>query len=95
MRSTHDGRPSSRCAALRSVKAVIDLVGDQVIVVVERCEHREPFDVHCLDREADAEVKDDRQHDDFDELAQERTSGRRSGGRGGCRRLRCGGHTYY
>ena len=60
------------------MEAIVDLVGDQVVVVVEGREHREAFDVHGLDREADAEVKDDGEHEDLGKLAKERSAGCRA-----------------
>src|SRR6266581_1600797 len=48
------------------------LIADKIVVVVEGREHRKAFDVHCLHRKADAEIQDDRQHDDLRQLAQER-----------------------
>src|SRR5207302_4393303 len=59
-------------AALRRMESVVDLVGDQVIVVVQGRPHRKAFDVDRLDREADPDVKDHRKHDDLCNLAQER-----------------------
>ena len=60
------------------MEAIVDLVGDQVVVVVESGEHREAFDVHGLHREADAEVQDDGEHDDLGQLAKERSAGCRA-----------------
>ena len=50
---------------------VVDLVGDQVVVVFEGREHRKAFYMHGLHGEADAEVEDDRKHDDLGQLAEE------------------------
>ena len=61
-------------ATLRRVELVVDLVGDQVVVVVERRVHREPLDVHRLDRKADADVEDDGEDDDLGDLSEQRRS---------------------
>src|SRR5437879_4101800 len=77
------------------MEPVVDLVGDEIVVVVERGPHRQAFDVHGLDREADAEVEDDREHDDLGELAQQRRGGRCCGGGGASRLLLGGRHESY
>ena len=67
------GRPQDDdVSALRCVQPVVDLVRDQVVVVVQRREHRQTFDVHRLDGEADPEVEDHREDDDLGDLSQQR-----------------------
>src|SRR6267143_5439614 len=61
---------------LGCMEPIGDLVGDEVIVVVEGREHRQTFDMHRLHGEADAEVQDDCKYDDLGELTEQRRAGR-------------------
>ena len=58
-------------AALRRVEPVVDLAGDQVVLVLDGRRHGKADDVDCLDCEVDHHIEQQRQDDHFCNFGQD------------------------